>query len=132
MNRDAYRHYPNDNCGDPDHDRILEAWYAKAEALLARSTPAEALDVDTVADAFRKMAKVGPGFDARIDSGDIGSTPLIRPSDLAAEFVEALSPHNREAEDTIAGLRGRGFGVVASPSAIEDSDDTPVRKAISE
>ena len=30
------RHYPNDSCGDPEHDAILEAWYARAEALLDR------------------------------------------------------------------------------------------------
>ena len=34
------RHYPNDNCGDPDHDRLLEAWYARAEGLLGRAEAA--------------------------------------------------------------------------------------------
>ena len=31
------RHYPNDNCGNPAHDRILEAWYARADVLLERA-----------------------------------------------------------------------------------------------
>ena len=56
MNRDAYRHYPNDNCGDPDHDRILEAWYARAEALLA-SQERPSIDVDILRDALRRVYK---------------------------------------------------------------------------
>jgi hypothetical protein len=28
------RHYENDNCGNPDHDARLEAWYRRAEAML--------------------------------------------------------------------------------------------------
>ncbi len=41
----AERHYPGDNCGDPEHDAILEAWYAKAEALLDRDPTVEELQV---------------------------------------------------------------------------------------
>jgi hypothetical protein len=60
------------------------------------------LDVDTVANAFRAMAKVSAGFNARLDSGDFGSTPLIRPSELASEFLAALHPASPPQEGTDA------------------------------
>lgn len=28
------RHYDGDECGDPDHEAIMQAWYVKAERLL--------------------------------------------------------------------------------------------------
>ena len=33
------RHYPDDNCGDPNHDAILEAWYARAEKIIEFGEP---------------------------------------------------------------------------------------------
>lgn len=59
---DAPRHYPNDNCGDANHDAILEAWYERANRILddtgadAAARSSEGVDAQT-ADLDRALAE---------------------------------------------------------------------------
>jgi hypothetical protein len=74
---EAARHYPTDDCGDPQHDAILAAWYANAEKLLKTSR----IDVERLARALEAQGAI-------VWAGGPHGGPVVDPHKLA-EYIAA-------------------------------------------
>jgi hypothetical protein len=82
---EARRHYPKDNCGNPEHHAILAAWYARAEAMLDRLAAANAgLELNGIEEERDKLA----------ESRRLAVEPDGLPLDVRSDVQHALEAIN--------------------------------------